>query len=124
MLTLFATAALGLATVGVFGVVAFGVSQRTREIGIRIALGATSSNVLRRTIWQGMLPVVVGVVIGLAAARSLTSMMATMLFGVAPSDPVTIVGVVVTLSIAGLTAAWIPARKAAKVDPMVALRYE
>ncbi len=124
MLTLFATAALGLAIVGVFGVVAFGVSQRTREIGIRVALGATSSNVLRQAIWQGMLPVIVGMVAGLAAARSLTSMMASMLFGITPSDPITIAGVVVTLSIAGLIAAWIPARKAAKVDPMVALRYE
>ena len=124
MLTFFAMAALGLATVGVFGVVAFGVSQRTREIGIRIALGANSSNVLRQTIWQGMLPVIVGIVIGLLAARSLTNTMTSMLFGIAPSDPITIAGVVVTLLLAGLTAAWIPGRKAAKVDPMVALRYE
>ena len=124
MLTLFAMAALGLAIVGVFGVVAFGVSQRTREIGIRVALGATSSNVLRQAIWQGMLPVLVGLLIGLVAARSMTDMMTTMLFGIRPSDPITIAGVIVTLSAAALAAAWIPARKAVKVDPMVALRYE
>jgi putative ABC transport system permease protein len=124
MLTLFAAAALCLAAVGVFGVVAFGVSQRTREIGIRIALGATSSAVLRRAIWQGMLPVLVGMGVGLAAARSMTGLMASMLFGVRPSDPLTIAGVVATLSTAALAAAWIPARRAAKVDPMIALRFE
>jgi putative ABC transport system permease protein len=124
LLSLFACAALGLATLGVFGVVAFGVAQQTREIGIRIALGATTSSVLRQTLWRGMFPVIVGMLLGLAAARALTGMMTSMLFEVRPADPITIAGVAVTLIGAALAAAWIPARRASKVDPMVALRHE
>jgi putative ABC transport system permease protein len=124
MLTLFAAAALGLAVVGVSGTVSFGVSQRTREMGIRVALGATSSNVLRQAMWQGMLPVTAGLAIGLVAARSLTTMLSAMLFETRPSDPATMVAVIATLASAALAAAWLPARRAAKVDLMVVLRYE
>jgi putative ABC transport system permease protein len=124
LLTLFAGAALALAIVGVFGVVSFAVSQQTKEIGIRMALGATASNVLRRTISQGMLPVIIGVVLGLLAARMLTGMLATMLFDVRPTDPITFGAVIATLLVAALAAAWIPARRAARVDPLMALRYE
>jgi predicted permease len=124
LLTLFAGAALALAIIGVFGVVSFAVSQRTKEIGIRMALGASASNVLRRTIAQGMLPVFVGIVLGLLAAHTLTGMMTAMLFDVRPTDPITFGAVVATLVAAALAAAWIPARRAARVDPLVALRYE
>jgi len=124
LLTLFAGAALGLAAIGIFGVVSFAVSQRTKEIGIRMALGASASHVLRRTILQGMLPVAAGVGLGLFAARALTGMMTAMLFDTRASDPLTFFGVVATLVLTALAAAWIPARRAARVDPIVALRYE
>jgi predicted permease len=113
-----------LGVVGVYGVVSFTASQRTREIGIRLALGANSSDILRLVWKQGIRLVIVGIVVGMIAAWSLTRAMAHMLAGVSPGDPLTYITVTVLMSAVGLLACWIPARRAMRVDPMVALRYE
>jgi len=113
-----------LGVVGVYAVVSFTASQRTREIGIRLALGANSRDILRLVWKQGVRLVVVGIVVGMIAAWSLTRAMAHMLAGVSPGDPLTYITVTVLMSAVGLLACWIPARRAMRVDPMVALRYE
>ncbi len=115
---------LTLGVVGVYGVVSFTASQRTREIGIRLALGADSRDILRLVWKQGIRLVIVGIVIGMIAAWSLTRAMAHMLAGISPGDLVTYITVTILMSAAGLLACWIPARRAMRVDPMVALRYE
>jgi FtsX-like permease family len=113
-----------LASVGVFGVISYGVSQRTREIGIRMALGAARKDVLSLVVGQGMKPLVIGVVAGAVSALMLAPVMSSLLFGVGPNDPVAFAGSSVFLVLVVLLACYVPARRAARVDPMVALRYE
>ena len=121
---LFAAAALVLAAVGIYGVVAFSVARRTREIGIRVALGAQRSDVLRLVVGEGARMAALGVAIGIAASLAITRLMSTLLFGVTSTDPLTFAGVAVLLASAALFASCIPARRALRVDPITALRYE
>ena len=124
MVGAFALTALLLAIAGVFGVLAYSVAQRTREIGVRIALGATPIDILKMVLMQGMLTMVIGVVIGLAGSFMLTRTMRSLLFEVSPNDPLTVAAVTLLLVLIALLASYIPARRATRVDPIVALRYE
>ena len=120
----FAITALLLATVGVFGVMAYSVSRRTREIGVRVALGAEAGDVLRMILGQGLRTIFIGVAIGIAGSLALTRAVASLLFGVTATDPLTYAAVTALLILVALLACWVPARRATRVDPLVALRYE
>jgi predicted permease len=121
---LFAAAALALAAIGIYGVVAFSVTRRTQEIGIRMALGAQRRDVLRLVVGEGARLAVLGVAIGIAASFVITRLLSSLLFGVSATDPITFAAVAVLLFLVALLASYIPARRAMRLDPNTALRYE
>jgi ABC-type antimicrobial peptide transport system permease subunit len=120
----FGLLALGLAAVGLYGVMAYAVTQRTREVGIRMALGARRGEVIAMIVRESLRPVLIGTVIGLGAALAVTRLAAGLLYGVAPRDPLSLVLAASAMLIVAMLAAALPARRASRVEPMTALRYE
>jgi ABC-type antimicrobial peptide transport system permease subunit len=124
LMTIFAGSALLLAAIGIYGLMAYSVQQRTGEIGIRMALGAEAEQVRRLVVVQGMRLAVIGMVVGLAAALGLTRLITSVLFGVQPRDPAIFIGIPLLLAAVSFVAVWVPARRASGVDPLAAIRYE
>ena len=124
MLSVFAALALTLATVGIYGLTAYSVSRRTHEIGLRVALGASQAQILRLVVGRGLVTSLIGAGIGLAAALQLTRALSGMLYGVTATDPLVFAGVPLLLVAVSVVASYVPARKATRIDPLVALRYE
>src|SRR4029077_6263620 len=120
----FGVLALLLAAIGIYGVVSYSVAQRTREIGVRMALGAKAKDVLKLALGEGLFVIAVGLVLGLLLASVATRVIASFLYGVGATDPLTFAAVPLLLGFVALSASYIPARRATKVDPLVALRYE
>jgi ABC-type antimicrobial peptide transport system permease subunit len=124
LMTAFGACALLLAAIGVYGLAAYWVQQRSKEIGIRVALGAESSRIARMVVWQGMRLAVAGIVVGTIAALSLARLMTALVFGVPPHDPVVFVSIPLLLGFVALAAAWIPARRASRIDPLLTIRAD
>ena len=124
ILTAFSLIALMIAVLGVFGITSYLVSQRTREIGVRMALGALPKDIFRLVLKEGAVSIVIGVALGIGGSLILTRFLTTLLYGVGVNDPLTFAGVAIVLALVALVACCIPARRAAKADPMRALRHE
>ena len=124
LLGVFGGLALLLASIGLYGVMAFAVARRTRELGIRVALGARPGDVFKMVLRQGMTLVIVGLAVGLSAAMMVTRLLASFLYGVSTTDALTFTAIPVLLTLVALLACYLPARRATKVEPLIALRYE